>query len=122
MEKYRQAIGKLGEMKAKNYLRRRGYQILETNYRTRAGELDMIAKEKDCLVFVEVKTRTSDEYGAPAEAVSYYKQQHMLKSAKYYLSRHGGDCECRFDVIEVRLTNHGLFKLAKINHLKNVLQ
>jgi len=122
MEKYRQAIGRLGETKAKKYLRRRGYQILETNYRTRAGELDLIAKEKDCLVFVEVKTRTSDEYGAPAEAVSYYKQQHMLKSAQYYLSRHGGECECRFDVIEVRLPNRGLLKIAKINHLKNVLQ
>ena len=55
MEKYRQSIGRKGENKAKNYLKRRGYQILETNYRTKAGELDLIAKEKDCLIFVEVK-------------------------------------------------------------------
>ena len=121
MEKYRQTIGKLGEKKAQNYLKRRGYQILETNYRTKAGEIDIIAKEKDCIVFVEVKTRTSEEYGAPAEAVSFYKQQHMIKSAQYYLVRHGGECECRFDVIEVRIPSEGIFKIAKINHLKNVL-
>ena len=122
MEKYRQSIGKQGEIKAKNYLKRRGYQILECNYRTKAGEIDLIAKEKDCLVFVEVKTRTTEEYGTPAEAVSFYKQQHMVKSAQYYLVRHGGECECRFDVIEVRLASKGWFKIAKINHLKNVLQ
>ena len=122
MEKYRQSIGKQGETKAKNYLKRRGYQILESNYRTKAGEIDLIAKEKDCLVFVEVKTRTTEEYGTPAEAVSFYKQQHMINSAKYYLTRHGGECECRFDVIEVRLSSRGWLKIAKINHLKNVLQ
>ena len=122
MEKYRQFIGQKGENKAKNYLKRRGYQILETNYRTKAGEIDLIAKEKECLVFVEVKTRTTEEYGAPAEAVSFYKQQHMLKSARYYLACHGGECECRFDVIEVHISTRGLFKAAKINHLKNVLQ
>ena len=122
MEKYRQSIGKQGEIKAKNYLKRRGYQILECNYRTKAGEIDLIAKEKDCLVFVEVKTRTTEEYGTPAEAVSFYKQQHMVKSAQYYLVRHGGECECRFDVIEVRMPARGLLKIARINHLKNVLQ
>ncbi len=122
MEKYRQAVGKLGETKAKNYLKRRGYQILQSNYRTRAGEIDLIAKDGDCLVFVEVKTRTSAEYGTPAEAVSYYKQQHMIKSAQYYLARHGGECECRFDVIEVFLTTNVWFQSVKINHLKNVLQ
>ena len=122
MEKYRQSIGKQGETKAKNYLKRRGYQILETNYRTKAGEIDLIAKEKDCLVFVEVKTRTTEEYGTPAEAVSFYKQQHMMKSARYYLARHGGECECRFDVIEVRLASKGWLKIAKINHLKNTKQ
>lgn len=122
MKKYRQEIGKLGEQKAKRYLIRRGYQIVESNYRTKAGEIDLIARENDCLVFVEVKTRTSEEYGTPAEAVSFYKQQHMQKSAQYYLWRHGGECECRFDVIEVRLPAHGWIKIAKINHLKNVLQ
>ena len=122
MEKYRQIIGKQGEDKAKNYLKRRGYHILECNYRTKAGEIDLIAKEKDCLVFVEVKTRTTEEYGTPAEAVSFYKQQHMVKSAQYYLARHGGECECRFDVIEVRMSAKGWFRLARINHLKNVLQ
>ena len=122
MKTYRQAIGKLGENKAKKYLKRRGYRILESNYRTKAGEIDLIAKEQGCVVFVEVKTRTNEEYGAPAEAVSFYKQKHMLKSAQYYLARHDEECECRFDVIEVRLSNRGFLKIARINHLKNVLQ
>ena len=73
-------------------------------------------------MFVEVKTRTNVEYGTPAEAVSFYKQQHMLSAAKFYLSRYGYDTECRFDVIEVLLPEKGLLQLAKINHIKNVIQ
>lgn len=122
MKTYRQAIGQFGEKKAQNYLKRRGYQILECNYRTRGGELDIIAKDRDCVVFVEVKTRTNREYGTPAEAVSFYKQQHMLSAAKYYLSRYGFDTECRFDVIEVYLPEKGMFHIARINHMKNVIQ
>lgn len=122
MKTTRQKIGKLGEQKAQNYLKRRGYQILECNYHTRGGELDIIAKEGDCVVFIEVKTRTNSEYGTPAEAVSVYKQQHMLSAAKYYLARYGFDTECRFDVIEVLIPERGLFGIAKINHLKNVIQ
>ncbi len=118
----RQKIGQIGEQKAQNFLKRRGYQILECNFRTKGGELDIIAKEGDCLVFVEVKTRTNNEYGAPAEAVSFYKQQHMLSAAKYYLSRYGFETECRFDVIEVMLHKKSMFNIAKINHIKNVIQ
>lgn len=122
MEQYRQKIGTIGEQKAQSYLKRRGYQILECNYHTKGGELDIIAKEKDCIVFVEVKTRTNTEYGTPAEAVSFYKQKHMLKSARYYLSRFETEMECRFDVIEVILKKGCFFWQATINHLKNIMQ
>ncbi len=118
----RKQIGTFGETKAANYLKRRGYQILCRNYRTKAGELDIIAKDGDCVVFVEVKTRTNLEYGTPAEAVSYYKQSHMLRAAQYYLMQYGNETECRFDVIEVMLPKNKLFCVAKINHLKNVMQ
>ena len=114
--------GNIGESIAENYLLEKGYDILETNYKNKIGEIDIIAKDQNRIVFVEVKTRTTEEYGTPAEAVSFYKQQHMMKSARYYLARHGGECECRFDVIEVRLASKGWLKIAKINHLKNVLQ
>ena len=122
MKQSRQKIGQIGERKAQSFLKRRGYQILECNFRTKVGELDIIAKEGECLVFVEVKTRTSLEYGTPAEAVSYYKREHMVSSARWYLSRYGFDTECRFDVIEVMLPKNPWNPFAKINHLKNVIQ
>ena len=122
MKTNRQKIGILGERKAQAYLKRRGYQILECNYRTKGGELDIIAKQQDCIVFVEVKTRTNEEYGTPADAVSVYKQRHMLKSARDYLLQFDRALECRFDVIEVVLKKQGLFWHATVNHLKNVMQ
>ena len=115
-------VGANYEKIAGEYLKTLGYDIVEYNFYSRNGEIDIIAQHEGYLVFVEVKTRTSEEYGTPAEAVSFYKQQHMLKSAQYYLLRHGGECECRFDVIEVRLPVHGWMRIATINHIKNVLQ
>ena len=118
---YNKEIGRIGENKAKNYLTRRGYKILETNYNIRGGELDIIAKDNECICFVEVKTRTNDEYGAPADAVGYTKQQRMMKAAKVYIAKIGHDIECRFDVIEVFYNPNSYLKIAKINHLKNVM-
>jgi putative endonuclease len=120
MSNHNLKLGKLGEEKAKKYLSMRFYKILETNYRTRAGEIDIIAKDGDCVVFVEVKTRTNDHYGSPCEAVSYYKQKHMVNVAKSYIAKTGFELECRFDVIEV-VINNNIFKTAKINHIKNVI-
>lgn len=122
MENKRQKIGRKGEALARLYLQLHGYTILDKNYRTKAGELDIIAKKGDCIVFVEVKTRTNREYGAPAEAVTYEKQQHMLRSAQYYLMKVGFDRECRFDVIEVMLSQKTAYFFPIIHHLKNVIQ
>lgn len=95
-------LGKIGEDLACNYLTDRGYRILERNYRTRRGELDAIAKQDECLVFVEVKTRKSLRCGLGAEAVTWRKQQHLIAAALSYLGTH--PCrKCRFDVIEITM-------------------
>jgi putative endonuclease len=114
-------IGKIGENKSANYLARRGYEILERNYRVQGGEIDIIAEKKGCICFVEVKTRTNDKFGAPVDAVNYYKRQNLMKAAKTYLYRHeksGG--ACRFDIMEVFYNPKSFFGRTKINHLKNV--
>ena len=120
MSNYNQEIGRIGENKAKNYLVLHGYKILETNFRTRFGEIDIIAEKDGCVCFVEVKTRTNDKFGRPIEAISYYKQQNMLKAAKTYIMRKGYEFECRFDAVEVLYNPNGIFKKSKIFHLKNI--
>ena len=96
-------IGKWGETRAAEYLNELGYQILETNFRCNIGEIDIIAQDGETLVFVEVKTRRSDSFGAAAEAVNYHKQKKIAHVAMYYMMRHNLDkIECRFDVITVK--------------------
>ena len=68
-------IGDMGEKKAVKFLKKKGYRILETNFKTKFGEIDIIAKKEGCICFVEVKTRSSDNFGEPREAVNFYKQQ-----------------------------------------------
>lgn len=96
------AFGTLGEKMAANYLEQRGYLILERNYKVKSGEIDIIAAEKDVLVFVEVKTRSSCLFGRPLEAVDRRKQQKIIRTAQWYLSRTNQYHKaCRFDIIEI---------------------
>lgn len=99
-------FGDLGEKAAANFLQARGYKILQTNYRCKLGEIDIIALSKDSTIFVEVKTRKNLNCGYPAEAVTYHKQQKIIATALYYL-RHSDQLTrpCRFDVIEVLIEN-----------------
>lgn len=91
-----------GEDMAIKYLLSKGYKILARNYKTKIGELDIIAKDKGCIVFVEVKTRKSDYFGLPREAVTYTKQRKIRMVATQYLKTHGGIYQaCRFDVIDI---------------------
>ncbi|MBS6644752.1 MAG: YraN family protein [Clostridiaceae bacterium] len=85
------------------YLEKEGYHILERNYYTRQGEIDLIAMDGDYLVFIEVKYRKDLKKGHPAEAVAYQKQQKIIKSARYYLYKHhlSEDKPCRFDVVSI---------------------
>ncbi|NTW57420.1 MAG: YraN family protein [Chlorobiaceae bacterium] len=97
------ALGPLGENAAAEYLRKKGYRILERNYRFRRNEIDIIARDRGTLCFIEVKTRTTPEKGDPLEAVDVRKQMEIIKAAKAYLAASGNmERECRFDVIAVR--------------------
>ena len=100
----RQTLGRQGERFAEQLLRRRGYVILARRYRTRFGEIDLIARDRDALVFVEVKTRRTRRFGGPLAAVGFRKQQRLVKMARSYLSRWPGPLPpCRFDVVVVIL-------------------
>lgn len=99
-----QAKGRRGEQLAKQYLQAHGYQVLASRYRTQFGEVDLIARDKQTLVFAEVKARTGSRYGTPAEAVTRQKQKHLTLAAMAYLQEQDWtECPCRFDVIEVFL-------------------
>lgn len=118
----KKAIGKFGEDVACKYLIKNDYEIIDRNFSCRQGEIDIIAydlKNKE-IVFFEVKTRTSFNYGFPSEAVNNIKQKHILNSVKYYLYCKGlQDCFVRIDVIEIVIdTKQTRYKL---NHLKGVI-
>lgn len=109
--------GIIGEKLAVDFLESINYKIIERNFLCKQGEIDIIAKDKDEYVFIEVKTRSSSCYGRPSEAVTQYKKKHILKSTRYYLYLHRlENVFVRFDVIEVYLYNHKY----KINHLKQI--
>ena len=97
-------IGKEGEKIAAAYLKKNGYRIIEINFRCSIGEIDIVAKEKDDLVFVEVKTRKSIELGYPEQAVGIRKQKKMSQLALWYLQKRKiADTNARFDVVAVTL-------------------
>jgi len=98
----RLSFGLFGEALACQALEQRGYVILDRRYRTKHGEIDIIARHGDCLVFVEVKARQDGSFGDPEEAVTLRKQQQMVWMATDYLARHvAGEVACRFDVVGV---------------------
>lgn len=98
----RQSFGKSGEDIAGQELQRRGYAILARGYRSRFGEIDIIAKDGQTIVFIEVKTRNGDEFGGGAAAVTPWKQRRIAQMAVDYLSRNKlHDKPCRFDVVTV---------------------
>ncbi len=98
----RQALGRKGEELACRFLEKKGYHILTRNYRTRTGEIDIIARDGGVLVFVEVKTRGSKKFGHPFEAITFHKQYQLARVAQEYISHnafHGQ--EARFDVVGI---------------------
>lgn len=102
MTQARLSLGRQGEELAARHLEQRGFTILARNHRTPVGELDIIARDRRHLLFVEVKTRRGTAFGTPAEAVGAHKQRQILRSAQWYLSaRRFPDLQPRFDVIAV---------------------
>ena len=105
-------IGAAGESAAASYLNHIGYKITDINYETAVGELDIVARDGNTVVFIEVKTRSSYKFGRPAEAVGRDKQYKLSMMAAQYLKKKGfTDALSRFDVIEVTAVG--------INHIKN---
>ncbi len=104
----RKALGELGERWAKKYLEQNGYRIREANFRCREGEVDIIAQHKDCLVFVEVRTRTGSGFGTPEESVTAAKQEKLVSVAMSYLQTHDDlPTEWRIDVVAVEVATNG---------------
>lgn len=98
----RPALGKGGEERAAKLLRSKGFTIVERNFRCREGEIDVIARRGDTLVFCEVKTRRTDRWGTPGEAVGWRKQQRLRQLAAIWLQQHRpGRVKVRFDVVSV---------------------
>jgi putative endonuclease len=105
---HRQALGRQGEAAAREYLSRRGIRILVENFTCAAGEVDLIGREKDVLVFIEVKARTSDAFGPPHLAVHRRKQRQIVRTAQWYLAeRRTPDAPSRFDVLAVTFRKDG---------------
>jgi putative endonuclease len=101
-EDHRQSLGKLGENLACAALIQRGYAILARRYRTRLGEIDIVARDGATLVFIEVKARAGDEFGGAAAAVTAWKQRRIALMAVDYVARHRLENRpCRFDVVTV---------------------
>lgn len=96
--------GQDGENRAAAYLQQHGYSIVRKNYRHRRAEVDIIAQKENLLVFVEVKTRGTDRYGYPEEAVDFRKEALLLDAAGAYIEETGWQHEVRFDIISITLT------------------
>ncbi len=108
--------GKLWEIEAANYLRKKKYKLICANYNTRFGEIDLIVKNKKNICFVEVKQRDISSLAQPKEFVTSSKQQRIISSAELYLSTNKTDLQPRFDVIEIYTKNN---KINSIKHLEN---
>ncbi|MBI4355840.1 MAG: YraN family protein [Candidatus Omnitrophica bacterium] len=121
MTSSRQDAGQAGEALAAAFVRRLGWQILERNYRTRFGEVDLIARDGRVVAFVEVRAKGSGSFGTPAESVTARKQQHLIKSALVYLrALRDPGLQPRFDLIAVALDEQG--KPQRCELLKNAFE
>ena len=111
----RQEIGKLGEKLALRHLKKRGYRILDRNFRCRRGEIDIVATQKDYLVFVEVRTKTTAAFGTPEESITQTKKDHLIAAALTYISEHQKLPPLwRIDVVAVELDQKGKSKRIEI--------
>ncbi|MEA3485611.1 MAG: YraN family protein [Candidatus Aerophobetes bacterium] len=113
-------LGKIGENTAVKFLKRKRYEIIERNYRCPLGEIDIVARDKKTLVFVEVKTRSSTNFGLPEEAISYRKKQHLSRIASFYLIYYKiKEADCRFDVVSILMDKD---EIEDIHLIKNAFE
>ena len=111
-------LGAWGEERAADYLRLRGYKIVARNCRYRQGEIDIVAKKREYIVFVEVKLRKNSDFGEAREFVTRSKQQKCIAAAQQWLAQNETELQPRFDVIEVYAPD-GIFSPVRINHIEN---
>jgi putative endonuclease len=116
----RREIGILGEKLARDFLKKKRYNILETNFRCQYGEIDIIARKKDYLVFIEVRTKTSNDFGSPEESVTHLKKEKLVASALSYLSdQKAKSVLWRIDFVAVELDQKS--KPVRIELFDNVI-
>ena len=117
----RREVGKLGEKLAQRFLKRRGYRVRETNFHCREGEIDIVAQQRDCLVFVEVRTRSSLDFGTPEESITGSKKEKLIASALTYVDTHQNlPSSWRIDVVAIEVDNKG--KAKRIELIENAIE
>ena len=116
----RKELGAAGEKLARNFLKKKGYRIRETNFRCREGEIDIIAERKDYLVFVEVRTKTGSGFGSPEESVTFAKKEKLIATALAYLNSHTNlPDNWRIDFVGIELDEKG--KATRIELIENAV-
>ena len=117
----RRELGKLGEKLAQRFLKRRGYRVRETNFHCREGEIDIIAQQRDCLVFIEVRTRSSLDFGTPEESITGAKKERLIASALTYVDTHQNlPSSWRIDVVAIEVDGKG--KAKRIELIENAIE
>lgn len=113
-------IGKEGEEAAKKYLENKGYKIIEQNYRTKRAEIDIIARRKNVLVFVEVRTKHHERYGTPEETITYTKRMRLGRNAAAYAHRIRYNGSWRIDAVCIVIDQDKA--LERISHYENIVE
>lgn len=117
MHSYNKDIGSFGEALARDYLISKGYKILNMNFRNKFGEIDIICKKNNLLIFFEIKSRYSNSFGSPIESITCYKQKQIIKLSELYLiSKKYYNFNVRYDIIEV------IFNTITSSHIINHVQ
>ena len=121
MSDSRKDLGAKGEKLAIRFLKRKGYRIIQRNYKCKLGEIDIVARQDGTIIFVEVKTRQTEEFGAPQYAVNASKRKQISKVALSYIRNNKlAEQSCRFDVIAITLTSES--RKPVIEHIENAFE
>jgi putative endonuclease len=111
--------GKIGEKLATDFLKKKGYKIIQQNYKTKYAEIDLVARQKETLVFVEVRTKTNEAFGSPEETLNYQKLNKVLQNSRAYAAFTNWQGPCRIDAICVILGEDN--KPQRIDHYENIV-
>ncbi len=120
MSLQRKEVGARGEKLAADFLKKRGYKILQRNYRCREGEIDIIVQKDECLVFVEVRTKKNTAFGTPEESVTLSKREKLISLANAYIQAYDKPPQSwRIDVVAVELTPDN--RVSRLEHIENAV-